>query len=153
MLSFEFSEKLEKFPHVKKLYDGTYSSDTIPKLIKKDHFVICNTDSSTGPGQHWYCVLKSERNVLECFDSLGIDGAKKIFLKQNFNLNGIEEIEFNITPLQPDDSISCGQFVLFFIIQRLHNKDLNFTDFLNDTFTISKIDNENLVLKFFEDHF
>lgn len=153
MLSTEFSENLEKFPNLKKYCDGIFASDTLPKSLKKDHFVICNTDLSTGPGEHWYCVLKSEKNVLECFDSLGINEVKKEFLKEKFKLKGIEEIEFNVTPLQPDDSISCGHFVLFFLIQRSHNKDLSFTDFLNDTFTTSKISNENLVKKFFKDHF
>jgi len=153
MLSVEFSEKLEKFPNLKKFYDGTFSSDTIPKSLKKDHFIICNTDVSTGPGQHWYCVLKSEKNTLECFDSLGIDHIKKNFLKLNFQLKGITEIEFNVTAVQPDDSISCGHFVLFFLIQRSHNKDLDFTDFLNEIFTTSKNDNEKLVEQFFKETF
>lgn len=153
MLSVEFSEKLEKFPSLKRFYDGTCSSDTIPKSLKKDHFIICNTDLSTGPGQHWYCVLKTENNTLECFDSLGIDHVKKEFLRNNFNFHNIDEIEYNVTSLQPDDSISCGHYVLFFLIQRSHNKDLDFTDFLNEIFTVSKTDNEKVVEQFFKDHF
>ena len=90
MISNEFEERLANFPHLKKYFDGTVSSDTIPKVIKKDHFIICNTDTSSGPGKHWYCVLKSDSNVLECFDSLGIDNDKKKFLQENFKLKGIK---------------------------------------------------------------
>jgi len=153
MLSVEFSEKLDKFPNLKKFYDGTCSSDTIPQSLKNHHFIICNTDVSSGPGQHWYCVLKSENNTLECFDSLGVDHIKKEFLKQNFHFLGIEEIEFNVTALQPDDSTSCGHFVLFFLIQRSHNKDLDFTEFLNSFFTVSKSENESIVQQFMKDYF
>ena len=153
MLSTQFYEKFDNFPSLKKYFDGTYACDTLPKSIKKDHFIICNTDSSKGPGKHWYCLLKSEPTILECFDSLGVDERKKEFLRANCKLKGIEEIEFNVTSLQPDDSTSCGQFVLFFIIQRSHNKDMSFSDLLNDIFSPSKEANEEIVLNFFNDHF
>lgn len=152
MLSTQFHEKFDNFPFLKKYFDGTFASDTLPKSIKKDHFIICNTDTSNGPGKHWYCIIKSTPSSLECFDSLGVDETKKEFLKANFKQKNVEEIKFNVTSLQPDDSISCGQFVLYFIIQRSHNKDLSFSNLLNDIFTISKETNEELVLNFFRDH-
>ena len=62
MLSNEFNEKLDHFLHLKKNFDGVFSSDKIPRKIKKDQFFVSNTDSSSGPGIHWYCILKLEKD-------------------------------------------------------------------------------------------
>ena len=77
MISPDFANKLSQFPHVKKQFQGIFSADQLPKQIKKNHFIICNTDVRTGAGKHWYTVVKLEKDTLELFDSLGIDEQKK----------------------------------------------------------------------------
>ena len=77
MISSEFEEKLSHFPQVKKYFRGVFSSNNLPKFMPKRSFIICNTDVSSGPGKHWYCVVKFNSDQLECFDSLGISEEKK----------------------------------------------------------------------------
>ena len=153
MLSNEFYDKLKSFPYLRPKLAGIFSSDTIPKRLKKDHFAICNTDVSTGLGQHWYCFVKVERNKLECFDSLGINEDKKTYLQSNLKIHGISKIDFNVTPVQSPSSDSCGLFVLYYLIQRFYNKDIDFDDLLNHIFEESTTENEKLVEEFCRSHF
>ena len=153
MLSNQFAEKFQKFSNLKNQLQGVYSADTLPREIKKDKFIICNTDVSSGEGKHWYCVLKLENNVLECFDSLGITREKKLFLANNFRQRYIKKIKFNVTQVQSSTSDTCGLFVLYFIVQRFHNKDENFTDLVNEIFVESHSQNEKVVLEFAKTHF
>ena len=153
MLSPEFDTKLSKFPNLKHKFCGTFSADTIPKQIKCKSFIICNTDVHKGIGKHWYCVVKLNKSVLECFDSLGIDERKKAFLTTNFNLKNITKIKYNVTQVQSSLSDTCGYFVLYFLIQRFHNQDLNFNDLLNEIFQKDVEQNEILVRNFAKVHF
>ena len=153
MLSSEFENHLTCFPQIQKRFQGIYSSDNLPKQIKKNSFIICNTDTSKGYGKHWYCIIKFEPSVLECFDSLGIDEVKKKFLSDHFHLRHVSKIKFNVSQVQSSSSSTCGKFVLFFLINRFHNKDLNFSDLLNEIFTNSQSENEQKVESFFKQHF
>lgn len=90
-------------------------------------FVIYSEASE--PGQHWFVLLKVEQGQFELFDSLGGDSK---FLLQTLPYSG--ECTFNATPVQLAESTSCGEFCLYYIIQRLHNLDLDFDNFINDFF-------------------
>ena len=153
MLSIEFAKKLNSFPHIRKQFVGVYSIDTIPKTVKKNTFFICNTDISSGPGTHWFCVVKESPKILECFDSLGVTDQKKNTLASVLKLTGIKEIKVNKTSVQSETSSSCGNFVLYFLIHRFHNQDLSFDDLLNDIFVESIAMNEERVTEFCENHF
>ena len=153
MNSFEFSDKLSHFPEIKKHFEGIFSADNLPKKIKKNSFIVCNTDVSAGPGKHWYCIVKLNTTVLECFDSLGIDNVKKSFITSNLRQKGISKIQFNVTQVQSSDSDTCGFFVLYFLIHRYHNKDLSFNELMNEIFVLSQTENEKLVHSFAADHF
>ena len=153
MLSSDFIEKLRKFPFVKNCFSGVYAIDTIPVSLKKDHFFICNTDVSYGSGKHWFCVYKEKNCRLECFDSLGVDEQKRNILKTCLKQRGIKEIKFNVTRVQSLETTSCGQFVLYFIIERYHNKDLSFNELLNSIFVQSINENELKVNEFYQSHF
>ena len=153
MLSFEFEEKLSHFPNLKKHFVGVFSADTIPSKIKLKSFLVCNTDIQQGSGKHWYCIVKINATTLECFDSLGIDNEKKIFLKSSLHHKNIKKIKFNVTPVQSSISDTCGLFVLYFIINRYHNQDLSFTELVNEIFVKNIEHNENVVKKFALEHF
>ena len=113
MISSEFAEKLHHFPYVHKNFAGVFSIDTIPTTLKTHQFIICNTDVSSAPGKHWFCVLKEKPSILECFDSLGITTEKTTVLKKYCELKGISEIIYNETQFQDDLSNTCGLFVSF----------------------------------------
>lgn len=148
MLSTEFNKIFENFPSIKSHFSGCFSADNIPKEIKETHFVICNTDVSTGPGIHWYVLFRATSVKLEAFDSLSFDESKREFLREKCKLKRIREIEYNKTQFQPDKSINCGMFVLYFIFMRLYNIDMTFKDLLNEIFVDDQSVNEQKVEQF-----
>ena len=120
MESSEFALYFANFPIALKLFDGVYSFDKIPTHIKLHHFVICNTDVSSGTGKHWFCLYRSDKNFIECFDSLGIhDELKKAALLNVCKFKNVAELKINATPLQLSTSDTCGKFCVMFIIERI----------------------------------
>lgn len=150
MNSSEFYPILEKFENLKSLFIGTYTADKLPKRIKTYQFAILNTDSSEGGGLHWYCLYKYSSSSLEIFDSLGINTEKKEFISHNFKFPNIKEVEYNTTQFQKNDSISCGKFVLYFIINRIYNLDHSLKDILEEIFVKDLEENERKVEIFFQ---
>lgn len=149
MFAHELLRALESL-NFKNNFCGIYSSDNIPKTLKNRHFIILNTDVKSGPGKHWYTVVRIG-DCVECFDSLGIDEPKKYFLRSNFNFDGIRFISCNITPLQPITSTLCGQYVLFFLFERYHNFDIDFNELINTVFTSDTFQNDEIVKSFIKD--
>jgi len=148
MISPQFFEKISLFPNLKPHFIGVYALDNLPKVIKEHKFLICNTDTQSGPGKHWFCLLKISKSEIECFDSLGIDNKKKQILFNQLKHFKVKKVKFNVTAVQLDSSNTCGLFVLYFLIHRNYNKDVGFAEFLNSIFTSCKETNENNVLKF-----
>ncbi|MBM3939029.1 MAG: hypothetical protein FJ333_10330 [Sphingomonadales bacterium] len=146
MLSSELISALQTFTF-KKYFAGIFSADTIPLTLKDNHFLILNTDVKSGPGKHWYGVVRI-KNVIECFDSLGIQENQNQFLLHNFNFKGITHIHFNQTQVQPFTSPLCGQFVLFYLFERYHNHDFTFDDLLNEIFCEDLAKNDIIVQDF-----
>lgn len=138
--------------NVKKYFIGVYPIDRVPRVLKNEHFLICNTDTSNNEGQHWFAVYRNG-TLLECFDSLGITAERKQSLEIVFKLKGINKIIFNTTQLQASDSASCGQFCIYFIVERLHNKDLNFSELLDECFDVNVTKNEKTINMFMKDTF
>ena len=119
-------------------------------MLKTRQFIICNTDISTGIGLHWFCLIRTSKTTIECFDSLGISTDKKLVLEKYCNFRGVRELEFNETSFQSLESDSCGLFSIYFIIQRIHNLDMSFHKLLEEIFDDDKEKNENLVMQFCE---
>jgi len=146
MLASELLKQLEKF-YFKDCFCGIFASDNVPKKLKNHGFIIVNTDVKSGPGKHWYAVVRLG-DVLECFDSLGVTPQRKHFLYSHFTFRGLKHITFNITPVQPITSTQCGEFVLYYLFERYHNLDYNFDDLLNVIFVEEESNNNDNVLVF-----
>ena len=150
MESSEFSILFSKFPGFLKLFDGVYSFDKIPTQLKLNHFIICNTDVSSGEGKHWFCLYRSNKKFIECFDSLGINNLKKSSLLTACKFRNVDELKINSTPVQLSSTDTCGRFCVMFIVERLHNCDMTFDELLNEIFTDDCIENEKVLKTFFE---
>ena len=149
MITTDFNELILQHPNLNKSFDGVFASDKIPKRIKPLHFFVLNTEPSGSIGQHWYAIYRHDRNIIECFDSLGIDEEKKKFLKDNFKSHSVKELLFNTSRVQDLSTSTCGEFVLYFLFQRMHNQDLDYETLLNEIFCTNSVVNEKKVKKFF----
>lgn len=144
---------IAKFPSISDNFVGIFSINNVPKRVANNHFLIVNTEESSKPGKHWFCFIKRETKKYELFDSLGIDQTK---------LNVIEEfkifppksiVKFNENEVQDSQSITCGLFVLYFLVNRMHNLDMSFSDLINEIFDLKPDVNETLVNNFSQHHF
>ena len=148
MISNEIIEFFNRYPHLKKYFLGIRNIDTLSKTVPINHFVICNTDLSSGPGKHWFVLFRYNQRELECFDSLGVGAERQAFLR-SVKFKSIRELNYNESPVQSVESSSCGQFCLFFIFERLHNLDFEFSDLINEIFTDNLEKNEHVVTEFY----
>ena len=151
MQGFQINEYFNSFPNLTKHYKGIFAIDTLPRIIKLRQFLICNTDLSSGSGAHWFCLLRTSKNTLECFDSLGITDDKKKNLELYCHVKGVKDIEFNETPFQLEHSDSCGLYCVYYIIKRMYNLDLDFEHLLEEIFDDKNKEENELVVKQFCD--
>ncbi len=99
---------------------------------------------SSGPGLHWFVLVRREDILYEVFDSLGTSKSFiKSVLKHKAGL-----CDFNESPLQTQSSTACGEFCLFFILHRYFNEDLDLHDILDEFFTQNLAENEVIVKNF-----
>ena len=150
MITTDFYEIFLSHPNLNKFFDGVFASDKIPRKIQVSHFIVVNTDPSGSIGQHWYALYRHDKNIIECFDSLGIDDSKKKFLKKSFVNQRVKELLFNTTQVQDLTTTTCGEFVLYFLFKRMHNQDLDYDMLLNEIFCLDTTINEEKVKFFFE---
>ncbi len=101
---------------------------------------------STGPGEHWFTILRTSVHAIEVFDSLGTSAS---FIKQWIPYKSV--YEYNSFALQCPDSYLCGNFVIFYLVERFHNLDLDFEEFINDLFSTNCVENQKKVAKFFKE--
>jgi hypothetical protein len=75
---------------------------------------VVNTDPLGKPGQHWQGIWCKDQEHVEFFDSYGIEpkGHIKKFLEKFLHLKK------NKTKLQDHLEISCGPYVIYFLIKR-----------------------------------
>lgn len=96
--------------------------NALPLCIKKKHFpqvFIVNTDPYPNPGKHWLCIIFSNSNDAEYFDSLGRSPSFYGFNLTNFISRNSRNIRMLLKKIQHSDSNLCGLYVLFFIFTRL----------------------------------
>lgn len=139
------AQKIQEILNCCKSFIGCFSRDQLENLSLSYFpcYLIVNTDKDGMPGAHWICFRISKRKV-EMFDSLGLIYENKLPLEilafiQRFSIS--RDIKFN-KRLQPDSSVLCGFYCIFFSfmrqfcslsrIQKYFDDDLNKND---DTLT------------------
>ena len=89
-------------------FQGVHSSDTLPMYPR---LLVCNTDPSTKPGNHWIAIHVNENGRGEYFDSFGRAP------NEHFNryMNTIcDKWTFNAKQLQSIASAFCGYYVVLY---------------------------------------
>ena len=104
-------------------FNGVYSRDNLPDIIKDGSYVI-NLDEYSDIGTHWI-VLYVNNNTVTYFDSFGIEHMPDEI--KNFVNN--KNIIANIFGIQAYDSVMCRYFCIAIIDFMFKGNSL--TDFTN----------------------
>ena len=120
----QISALLGEHTCTRKVFNGVFSIDTLPKKFKPGIYIV-NTDKSGNPGIHWICLLKMQSNEsVEYFDSYGRGPYHPEilhFIGKNF--------KYCERQLQSLFSSTCGQYCCFVAHQRAVGK--SFKEILN----------------------
>ena len=143
------AQKIQEMLNCCKSFIGCFASDQLVNL-SLSYFpctFIVNTDKDGMSGAHWICFRISKRKV-EMFDSLGLIYENKLPIEilafiQRFSVS--REIKFN-KRFQPDLSVLCGFYCIFFIFLR------QFCSFsrIQKFFDVDLNKNDEIVTKFFK---
>ena len=100
-------------PVTNKYFDGIYSSNTLKEIKERPDLIICNTDPSNKPGEHWVLFFFNQNSV-DFFDSLGreIKYYGSVFL--DFIANFVSNYQQCLKRTQPVNSDLCGQYCLYY---------------------------------------
>lgn len=149
MQGSELTTIIKRYPSVLKHFVGVFSINTVPSLRVGD-FAIFNQDLAENKGFHWLAVIRPKKNVVECFDSLGLNHEKQTLIKNYLVFDSfVTTVKYNETQFQPSESSNCGLYAVYFVINRVMNLDLSFTKFLNLYFNLNTLANEKKVIGFF----
>ena len=142
------NKKIEKILNCCKSFIGCFACDQLDSL-SISHFpcsLIVNTDTLNQSGSHWIAIRVSKSKV-EMFDSLGLIYENRIPIQilvfiQRFSIS--RSFKFN-QRLQPDSSVLCGFYCIFFIFLRRFCSFRKIQSMFRDDF----VKNDQLITKFF----
>ena len=125
-------------------FHGIYSIDKLPSSIPSRPFLaIVNTHTHNLPGEHWLAIYIDENKNGELFDPLALPVSNNLIRW----LNGFTvKWKTNKRSFQHPLSTTCGSFVLYFILNRLHVSDF---ERITTLFTSSPFANEQFVRMFY----
>jgi hypothetical protein len=114
-------------------FHGVYASDKLPDSLPPGSAIICNTDKSGHPGQHWLALgsLFDPEHPPWYFDSYGFrpDDSDRILQVKTHFAPYLERVsraaghgglyKYNFTALQCEASTTCGELSAFAVIHGL----------------------------------
>jgi hypothetical protein len=137
---------LKHDPVTRKIFRGFAHPDYLKPFKKYPCLLILNTDSITGPGEHWCACYFLNKNYAEFFDPYGLSpdiyGFTPLIKKYS------KKIHFNKTPVQGLLASTCGHHVLFYALHR--TRGLSSRTILNKFYTNDPVKNDNMVFKYLQ---
>ena len=129
-----------------KAFDNVYSLDTLPPAVNHyPIFIVLNTHSQNLGGEHWKAIFIGEDRRGELFDSLA---QPPNIPTQQWLRKHTRQYQRNERILQHPLSSTCGAFVLYFILKRLHVS--RFVSVIQN-FSCNPSSNEKMICKFYHD--
>ena len=118
-------------------FKGAYPCDQIPNINDAEYSMVCNTDVSRLPGEHWTSFVVRGNNVYyfdsfgRLFDNFSFPDDYRAYLRQIF---GSKKVYFQNKVLQGFHSNTCGEYCVYFIKQMENNVPFSsiFRDFSED---------------------
>ena len=122
-------------------FNGVYSRDNLPKI--KDGAYVINLDESSDIGTHWVALYVQNNNVINNFNSFGVEHVPKEI--KEFVKN--KDMATNIFRIQAYDPIMCGYVCIGFIDFMLPGKTL--TEFTILFSPNNFEENDDIILNYF----
>ena len=125
-----------------KYFRSIYSRDRLPDRIKKKECGIINLDSIEGSGTHWVCYRNIDKLMVEYFDPFGLIMPHEV---SHYLSKSGKKIVFSQDEIQNRDTVLCGYWCLYYLIERqkgksildvIHHEDFDHdnSDFIQDYF-------------------
>ena len=125
-----------------KYFRSIYSRDRLPDRIKKKECGIINLDSIEGSGTHWVCYRNIDKLMVEYFDPFGLIMPHEV---SHYLSKSGKRIVFSQDEIQNRDTVLCGYWCLYYLIERqkgksildvIHHEDFDHdnSDFIQDYF-------------------
>ena len=146
MFGYEIEEVLFNLPITRDIFQGVYSSNTLPNISKClfPCAYIANTEKDIDQGEHWVAFYFDKKNSSkpEYFDSYGL-----LPLKQNFVKFMKKPFIYSTHLIQNPFSSTCGYYSMYFIIKRCEGYTYQK---IISSFTTDTTLNDTIVTKYFE---
>jgi hypothetical protein len=113
LTNFELIDLIKKFK-LDNHFDGVYSKDQLPELIKDKFYIVNLQDHDEGGGTHWTCFYYNYPSTSIYFDSYGFIAPRDVQKR-------ISPYVFNEKDIQDFNSSACGWYCIAFI-KFLHDK-------------------------------
>ena len=142
MKTNDISEYLNRDLICSKIFYGLYPANKIHRLSSLPALIVCNTDTSSRPGEHWIVLYVDGNRRGEYFDSMCRFPTKrfKIFLDVNCTA-----WIWNEKQLESVISKFCGHYCIFYCLNRCRGVDVRE---VAKMFTKDTIPNDSLVHNF-----
>ena len=100
-------------------FDGVFPINELKNIKDKPELIICNTDPSNKPGQHWVLFFFNNDTV-DFFDSLGKNmeyyGEEFVNFAKRFS----SKFQISLMRTQPKNTSLCGQILPVLCIQKVY---------------------------------
>lgn len=111
-------------PVTRKVFTGVFASDLLPKhLSYLPAALVCNTDPSDEPGEHWVAIYVDGNGHGEYFDSYGLPPLQNSIIK--FLNECAVNWTYNSKRLQGLFSSVCGYYCIYYLLYRCRGYSLN----------------------------
>lgn len=139
----EISRILRSHPTIHNDFNGVFPGDMLP-TDRRPGFYVANTDPHNLPGKHWVAFYIPQNGVMEYWDSYGFEPPDifQTFLTDTFKRSR----KFIQHPL----SSTCGQYCIFYILQR--HKGYTLQEIVS-YFSVNTLENDIIVNKAIEENF
>ena len=110
-------------PETNFYFDGIFSADTLNSITERPELIICNTDPSDKPGEHWVLFFFKGKSV-DFYDSLGRDINYYGSLFLDFIKNFAHDYKQCIRRTQPIHSSLCGHYCLYYALSKCNGDSM-----------------------------
>lgn len=146
MNSLEVDFILKSIKSTKDIFYGVFACDDLPSKIRRmPAILVCNTQPSHKPGEHWIVIYISKKGCGEYFDSFGLPPQNKFFI--NFLNKNCVNYKYKKIMIQSIFSNFCGQFCIIYSYFKSLNKSLK--TFLKMFNSKNLYANNSIIVNFF----